>query len=76
MPFSLLKGVKIIEVSAFIAAPLAGLTLAQLGAEVIRSDPVGGGIDASRWPLAADGTSLYWCGLNRAKQSVCVDLKT
>ena len=75
MTYSLLSGLKIIEVSAFVAAPLAGLTLANLGAEVIRIDPPGGGIDATRWPLTSDGSSLYWSGLNRAKKSVCIDLK-
>ena len=76
MTYQLLSGLRIVEVSAFIAAPLAGLTLAQLGAEVIRIDPPGGGIDAGRWPLAPDGRSLYWEGLNRAKRSVCLDLKS
>ena len=75
MTYDLLAGLKVIEISAFVAAPLAGLTLAQLGAEVIRIDPPGGGIDHHRWPLAADGTSLYWHGLNRAKKSVFLDLK-
>jgi 2-methylfumaryl-CoA isomerase len=31
------------------------MTLAQLGAEVIRIDPVGGAPDAGRWPLAPPG---------------------
>lgn len=75
MTYDLLKDLRIVEISAFVAAPLAGLTLAQLGAEVIRIDPPGGGIDNARWPLAADGSSLYWHGLNRAKKSVFADLK-
>ena len=75
LTYSLLSGLRIIEISAFIAAPLAGLTLAQLGAEVIRIDPVGGGMDRDRWPIEK-GRSLYWSGLNRAKKSVCLDLKT
>ncbi len=75
MAYDLLSGLKIIEISAFVAAPLAGLTLAQLGAEVVRIDPPGGGIDHQRWPLAEDGTSLYWHGLNRAKKSIFLDLK-
>jgi hypothetical protein len=37
----------IVEISAFVAAPLGGMTLAQLGAEVIRIDPIGGNIDHS-----------------------------
>ena len=35
----ILKGLRIIEGSAFVAAPSAGMTLAQMGAEVIRFDP-------------------------------------
>jgi 2-methylfumaryl-CoA isomerase len=31
------------------------MTLAQLGAEVIRFDPIGGGLDYRRWPLTLDG---------------------
>lgn len=76
MSYDLLKGLRVIEISAFVAAPLAGLTLAQLGADVIRIDPPGGGIDFHRWPLAEDGTSLYWQGLNGAKRSVLLDLKS
>lgn len=73
--YDILSGMKIVELSAFVAAPLAGLALAQLGAEVIRVDPVGGGIDYKRWPLSNDGTSLYWTGLNKGKRSVALDLK-
>ena len=70
----ILDGLRIIEVSAFIAAPLGGMTLAQLGAEVVRIDPIGGNIDANRWPLAPGGASLYWASLNKAKRSVCLAL--
>ena len=51
-----LAGVRIIEISSFVAVPLAGMTLAQLGAEVIRVDPVGGAADYHRWPITDDGT--------------------
>ena len=63
-----LDGLTVLEVSSFIAAPLGGMTLAQLGAEVIRIDPVGGGPDLGRWPLAPSGTSLYWTALNKGKR--------
>ena len=43
-----LIGLRIIEVSSFVAAPLGGMTLAQLGAEVIRIDPLGGAPDTTR----------------------------
>lgn len=72
----ILAGLRVVEVSAFIAAPLGGMTLAQLGAEVIRIDPIGGNIDIRRWPLAPDGTSLYWASLNKGKRSVCLALNT
>lgn len=71
-----LAGLRIVEVSAFIAAPLGAMTLAQLGAEVIRIDPIGGNIDIHRWPLAPNGNSLYWASLNKCKRSVSLALDT
>src|SRR5215468_11458547 len=56
----LLADLRIVELSAFVAAPLGGMTMAQLGAEVIRIDPIGGGIDHDRWPVTKGGASLYW----------------
>ena len=70
-----LDGLTVLEVSSFIAAPLGGLTLAQLGADVIRVDPVGGGADLGRWPLAPSGVSLYWTGLNKGKRSVTLNFR-
>jgi len=69
---TLLDGLRVVEVSAFVAAPISGMMLAQLGAEVIRIDPIGGGADIRRAPLAPDGTSLYWAGLNKGKRSVAL----
>ncbi len=71
-----LAGLRIIEVSSFVAAPLGGMTLAQLGAEVIRIDPPGGAPDTTRWPLSPGGKSLYWAGLNKGKRSVTLDLRS
>lgn len=68
-----LSGLKVFEISAFVAAPLGGMTLAQLGADVVRIDPLGGAADRGRWPLAPSGTSLYWAGLNKGKESLTVD---
>ncbi|MBO0686485.1 MAG: CoA transferase, partial [Candidatus Dormibacteraeota bacterium] len=71
----ILEGMRVVELSAFVAAPLGGATLASLGAEVVRIDPPGGGIDAQRWPLH-QGQSLYWAGLNQGKRSVNVDTRS
>ena len=72
---SILSGLRIVEGSAFIAAPSAGMTLAQLGADVIRFDMIGGGIDYRRWPVSAQGKSLYWHSLNKGKRSIAVDFR-
>lgn len=71
-----LAGVRIVEISSFVAVPLAGMTLAQLGAEVTRVDPIGGAADYHRWPLTGDGESIYWAGLNKGKRSVAADMRT
>jgi len=71
----ILAGLRVVELSAFVAAPLGGATLAALGADVIRVDPPGGGIDIDRWPLHR-GRSLYWAGLNQGKRSVTIDTRT
>jgi 2-methylfumaryl-CoA isomerase len=71
-----LSGLTVVEVSSFVAAPLCGMTLGQLGAQVIRIDPIGGASDVQRWPLASDGTSIYWTGLNKGKRSATIDLRS
>ena len=79
MTYPLLGRLRVIESSAFIAAPLAGLTLAQFGADVIRVDMIGGGIDYRRMPRMphpeGKGRSLYWTALNKGKRSVAIDLR-
>ena len=70
----ILSGLTLVEGSAFVAAPLGGMTLAQLGADVIRFDQLGGGLDYHRWPLANTGDSLFWAGMNKGKRSLEVDL--
>jgi 2-methylfumaryl-CoA isomerase len=75
-PEGVLAGLRVVEVSAFVAVPLGGMTLAQLGADVIRIDPLGGGLDFGRWPVTPDGYSLYWAGLNKGKKSVTVDVRS
>src|SRR5260221_8711115 len=70
-----LAGLRVVEVATFVAGPLGGMTLAQLGADVIRVDPPGGAADYTRWPGTASGTSLYWARLNKAKRSLCADFR-
>ncbi|WP_067674458.1 CoA transferase [Nocardia miyunensis] len=71
-----LSGLRVVECASFVAGPTGGMTLAQLGAEVIRIDPVGGGSDHLRWPLGPDGQSYYWTSLNKGKRSVSIDMRS
>ena len=73
---AILEGMRVVEGSAYVAAPLGGMTLAQLGADVIRFDPIGGGLDRKRWPVTDDGQSLFWAGLNKGKRSIQIDLSS
>ncbi len=70
----ILEGLRVIEASAFVAATLAGMTLAQMGADVIRFDRIGGGLDHGRWPVTAQGKSLFWAGMNKGKRSLAIDI--
>ena len=74
--YGILKGLRVIEASSFVASPSAGLYLAQLGAEVIRVDTIGGGPDYNRWPKSNEGASFYWEGLNKGKKSITVNIGT
>ena len=71
----ILEGLRVVEGTAFVAAPSGGMTLAQLGADVIRFDPIGGSLDVGRWPLTQSGKSLCWAGLNKGKRSICVNFR-
>lgn len=75
MNLDLLKGVRVVESSAFIAAPLAGMTMAQFGAGVRRIDLIGGGIDHARTPEMPGDPSLSWTGLNKAGRSLTTDCR-
>lgn len=76
MTEGILSGLSVVEGSAFVAAPLGGMTLAQLGADVIRYDQIGGGLDYRRWPVADAGHSLFWAGMNKGKRSIQLDLRS
>ncbi len=74
--YQMLSGLSVVEVSSFVASPTAGLYCAQMGAEVIRVDQIGGGLDYDRYMMTEEGRSLSWENLNRAKKSVALNLKS
>ena len=72
----MLSGLSIIEASSFVASPTAGLYCAQMGADVVRVDQIGGGPDFTRYHVTKEGHSLAWENLNRGKRSVALDLRS
>jgi formyl-CoA transferase len=77
MPSSLpLHGVVVADFSRVLAAPLASMTLADLGATVIKVESPVGGDDTRAWgpPWTATHTSSYYESVNRSKRSLRLDL--
>ena len=72
-----LAGYTVIELGHSVAAPYAGLVLAEMGAEVIKVERPGVGDDCRGWgPPFRDGMSATFQSLNRNKKSITVDLKS
>ncbi len=70
----LLTGLRVVEFSQLIAAPFCGLTLLDLGAEVIKVEAPGGDPMRGFPPHLDDGESALFAALNRGKRSVVADL--
>ena len=75
-----LNGVKVIDLTHMLAGPYAGMVLADLGAEVVKVEPLGSG-EMTRGLLKNDpdysfkNFGAYFLTLNRNKKSVSIDLK-
>ena len=70
-----LAGLTVIEIGQALAAPLAGVILADMGADVIKVEKPDGGDDARSWgPPFHGATSLYFQSQNRNKRSITLDI--
>lgn len=71
-----LEGVKVLDISNFLAAPMSSMFLADHGAEVIKVERPDIGDEIRRWGESKDGVGLYYKVINRGKKSITLDLKT
>jgi len=70
-----LQGIKVIDLTRVLAGPFATQSLGDLGAEVLKIEPPGGGDETRRFPPFLDGEGHYFLGINRNKKSLVVDLQ-
>ena len=71
-----LAGVRVVDLSRVLAGPYATMTLADLGADVLKIEHPAGGDETRTWgPPFAGGESAYFLSVNRGKRSVALDLK-
>ncbi len=72
----MLKDIVVLDLSRILAGPYCTMTLADLGAEVIKVEWVQGGDQTRSWgpPFADDGRSAYFLSTNRGKRSIAIDL--
>jgi len=72
-----LDGVKVVEIGQALAGPLAGVILADMGADVIKVEKPDGGDDARLWgPPFVGEDSVSFHSNNRGKKSVTLDIKS
>lgn len=72
---SSLQGITVLELSRVLAGPFAGMTLADLGADVIKLEPFAGDDTRALGPPFRDGMSAYFACCNRNKRSLAIDLR-
>ncbi|GGE61657.1 CaiB/BaiF CoA transferase family protein [Actibacterium pelagium] len=70
-----LAGIKVLDFSRILSGPYCSMVLADLGAEVIKVEPIDGGDDTRNFPPFKGPLSHYFIALNRSKQSIALDLK-
>lgn len=70
-----LDGIKILDLTNYIAGPFAAMLLADLGAEVYKIETPGSGDPFRHWDKEPKNYSPSFCGMNRNKKSVTLDIK-
>ncbi len=71
-----LQGIRVLDLSKVLAGPLCGQYLGELGADVVKVEPIGVGDDTRAWLPQEHGQSATFLSVNHNKRSIAVDLKT
>jgi crotonobetainyl-CoA:carnitine CoA-transferase CaiB-like acyl-CoA transferase len=72
-----LQGVKVLDLTKVLAGPLCAQYLGEMGADIVKVEPVGTGDETRGWPpFAAPGLGAVFLSANCNKRSISVDLKT
>lgn len=75
MAASILAGIRVVDLSGYIAGPYACSLLADMGADVVKVEPPGGD-QIRHYPSTLPGASRVFLGVNRGKRGIVLDLKT
>jgi len=70
-----LQGIRVVDLTRVLAGPFATQSLGDLGAEILKIEPPGGGDETRRFPPFVAGESHYFLGINRNKKSLVIDLQ-
>ena len=70
---SVLDGVRVLDFGRYIAGPLCGALLADIGADVIRVERVSGGDDRYQYPVTDQGEGACFLQMNRNKRGMTLD---
>ncbi|QDY69486.1 CaiB/BaiF CoA transferase family protein [Qingshengfaniella alkalisoli] len=71
-----LSGVKVLDFSRILSGPYASMVLADLGADIIKVEPLGTGDETRNFPPFQGALSHYYIALNRSKKSIALNLKS
>jgi crotonobetainyl-CoA:carnitine CoA-transferase CaiB-like acyl-CoA transferase len=71
-----LAGIRVLEVGHVLAGPFGGMLLADLGADVIKVEPIDGDLSRQVGSQYVDEHNVYFASINRNKRSVHIDLTT
>lgn len=70
-----LDGIRVLDLTRILAGPLCTMMLGDMGADVVKVEPVGSGDDTRAWgPPFANGESAYFLGVNRNKRSITLNM--